>query len=504
MKPSIFIKIGLMTCLLLSFTTLFGQTVAQPPVNFTDENAGTHTNPYQIATLANLRWLSETVDVWGGFIVSYTTNLSSLAPSYPPIDPITPKYFIQTDDIDASETRYWNNGRGFSPIGKQSMEYVVGSFQEYLITVYPFQGSYDGGNHIIRDLYLDYRISNPGNQVYTGGTSIPHGMFGIVWNSTIANIRLVYTNPDLPNALDDYSRIGRLVCTVGNSSIINCSASGSMNKSVGLIYYMLDNSLMEYCYSVTHHERVASSLLANYAQNSIVRNSYALGQVLLQGETAGAFTQGLVGRTDNVIISNVYIASNDQTTNVNRISKFLNNSTVTNSRWDTQSSNAPNPEEGFYRIVSSTIDDCIGFDTDAMKDPAYYPGWDFENIWAIDPTINDGFPHLRQDNIIQYLTYNDQNTIPATSILLGNYPNPFNPETTIRFSIGKDSWVDLGIYNVKGQLVRTLASDVYQVGTHQVIWNGKNDKGQDVSSGVYFFKMTTDKYTETRKMMLLK
>lgn len=89
--------------------------------------------------------------------------------------------------------------------------------------------------------------------------------------------------------------------------------------------------------------------------------------------------------------------------------------------------------------------------------------------------------------------------------LHNNYPNPFNPETSISFSISEDAaLVSLDIYNCKGQHVRTLVNQHLQSGIHNYIWNGKNDKGIAVSSGIYFYKMKTDKFTKTRKMLLLK
>ena len=85
-----------------------------------------------------------------------------------------------------------------------------------------------------------------------------------------------------------------------------------------------------------------------------------------------------------------------------------------------------------------------------------------------------------------------------------NYPNPFNPETTISFSIPKDSKVELSIYNIKGQKVKTLAKSDFEKGIHQVIWDGKDNTGKSVSSGIYFYKMETDNYSEMKKAILLK
>jgi len=88
--------------------------------------------------------------------------------------------------------------------------------------------------------------------------------------------------------------------------------------------------------------------------------------------------------------------------------------------------------------------------------------------------------------------------------LKNNYPNPFNPETVINFTLAADSPVRLGVYNIKGELVTTLVNRFLHKGEHKTIWNGKDSVGNTVSSGVYFYKMDTDGYSSVRKMVLVK
>ena len=91
-----------------------------------------------------------------------------------------------------------------------------------------------------------------------------------------------------------------------------------------------------------------------------------------------------------------------------------------------------------------------------------------------------------------------------TTILKGNYPNPFNPDTNIEFYLAEATFVTIEVYNIKGQRVRTLVNDNYHSGDHRIVWNGTNDRGQTVGSGIYFYNMTTGNYTETKKMVLMK
>jgi hypothetical protein len=89
--------------------------------------------------------------------------------------------------------------------------------------------------------------------------------------------------------------------------------------------------------------------------------------------------------------------------------------------------------------------------------------------------------------------------------LYSNYPNPFNPETSIRFSVAKNSLVNIEVFNIKGQKVRSLTNRMYDQGLHRVVWNGKDDKNQSVGSGIYFCKMKVNNHQiKTRKMMLIK
>ncbi len=94
------------------------------------------------------------------------------------------------------------------------------------------------------------------------------------------------------------------------------------------------------------------------------------------------------------------------------------------------------------------------------------------------------------------------NTINIISDLQ-NYPNPFNPSTTIDFSIQHDSKIELSVYNIKGQKIKTLMNNAFTKGNHSVIWDGDNDFGESVSSGVYFYKLNVNGKTEAVKKCLL-
>jgi hypothetical protein len=99
----------------------------------------------------------------------------------------------------------------------------------------------------------------------------------------------------------------------------------------------------------------------------------------------------------------------------------------------------------------------------------------------------------------------EQEILPVVTKLQGNYPNPFNPTTTISFSVAQtSSFVNLEVFNIKGQKVKKLVDEILPAGQHSVTWNGKDENGKSVASGVYFYKMKAGQYTSTKKMILMK
>jgi hypothetical protein len=88
--------------------------------------------------------------------------------------------------------------------------------------------------------------------------------------------------------------------------------------------------------------------------------------------------------------------------------------------------------------------------------------------------------------------------------LTQNYPNPFNPETAIKYSIPQNGRVTVKIFNVTGNEIMTLVDKEMIAGSHEVKWNGKDNTGATVTSGVYFVKLSSGTYVETKKMMFLK
>ena len=98
----------------------------------------------------------------------------------------------------------------------------------------------------------------------------------------------------------------------------------------------------------------------------------------------------------------------------------------------------------------------------------------------------------------------DERLIPLSFALYQNYPNPFNPVTTIKYELPEKSYININIFNIRGEKVTELVSGVQMAGYHQVIWNGKNLNGKSVSSGIYIYSLSTDEFHSVKKMLLFK
>jgi hypothetical protein len=141
----------------------------------------------------------------------------------------------------------------------------------------------------------------------------------------------------------------------------------------------------------------------------------------------------------------------------------------------------------------------------------------FTTAWTQTPTMHikkkDGTTASFPIREIRKLTFSgvtsagDQDRMRSavsTFTLLRNYPNPFNPATTIEYRLEKSAEVTLSIFNVSGQCLRSFAFGHLQAGTHLSIWDGKDERGLPVASGVYFYVLGANQQVLSNKMILLK
>ena len=156
------------------------------------------------------------------------------------------------------------------------------------------------------------------------------------------------------------------------------------------------------------------------------------------------------------------------------------------------------PQSGNVIVISYSIS------KEAPAGQAY--NLEFEEITMTD-VDNSKLPYssVNSNFVIESTSGIEEGTRAVSEFSLGNnYPNPFNPVTRIQYSLPQSEFVTLGIYNAIGQKVCTLVNQQVQAGQHHVTWNGINDQGFQVPSGVYFYRIQAGEFHETKTLTLMK
>ncbi len=138
-------------------------------------------------------------------------------------------------------------------------------------------------------------------------------------------------------------------------------------------------------------------------------------------------------------------------------------------------------------------------------------------LWTVPQTVTEqaqirilqdgaGYDWISGDFTIQEITTSvlALEEYPKTFALYSNYPNPFNPATTIEFSLPEAGFVTLVVYDITGQKISELVSGEKMPGVHSVVWNGADNTGNKVSSGIYFYRLQAGEFTKTQTMILVR
>jgi len=537
--------------LLLLTVNVFSQTAVPPTGD------GTEANPYQIATLENLYWIT----------VYQSNNITDGL------------YFVQTADIDASETINWFEGEGWEPIG-ENYDFPGPLNQSNFLPanerdLYSFKGHYDGQGNKIEGLYI--------NRPEGWGV----GLFAsISFGATVRNLGL--TNITVIG----HDHVGGIAGQLYSVTIENCSVEGNITGNI--------------CVGGLSGVNISVEVTKCYTKGTVSGNSNVGG---LFGNINWSQTNNLYSHAE--VSGDIYVGGIAGMAFLGSIRRCYFTGTVTST------GTHYGPITGFYAEGApwSTFYnmDTTGFTgdfpsfvmgrtTEEMTYPyadntyiIYETGerWDFENIWVEDVYMfhNDGYPYLSWQtfyfefippaslsaspgdemvelywqtppdslrNLLGYNVYRDDEQIneellvvteyldtdvindvtyryhvtalydegesgpsnrvlatpsssssepeiiPFRTELLGNYPNPFNPETKISFYLDKGERVKLEVFNIGGQKISTLIEETLQQGEHSVIWSPRTTRGRDLPSGVYLYRLQAGDYDRTRKMLYLK
>jgi hypothetical protein len=155
-----------------------------------------------------------------------------------------------------------------------------------------------------------------------------------------------------------------------------------------------------------------------------------------------------------------------------------------------------------------------GVNAQGFANPVIFHPYSYYQVWDAGYALSAGkdYARLQVGHVMELLLNCGpdvtpdavDDAIPAYTKLEGNFPNPFNPKTAIRFSLSSSEHVSLAVYDISGRLVKELVNGQMAVGNHEIIWDGKSNTGSKAASGVYFYKMSAGDYSATDKMVMLK
>lgn len=310
--------------ILLLHIGIYAQTAVEP------NGSGTSGDPYIIQSLENLYWITQNSDQWD-------------------------KYYEQTADIDASGTQSWNSGEGWEPIGNNGTK---------------FTGSYNGGDNVIENLYINRPEDNPVNWY--------QALFGWIENATITSLGVVDTD------ITGYYYVGALVGRNDNSSIIKCFSSGEISGewNIGMLSGTSANgSIIEECYSAgeIYGVRYVGGLVGynNATLNSSYSNAGLFGGPWKSG--------GLVGINHEYgIINDSYstgFVDNSGSDHGGLVGDTVEGGATSRSYWNTETSEQDVSAGGEGKTTAEMIDSVT------------FTDWNFDNTWSI--VAGESYPYLQ-------------------------------------------------------------------------------------------------------------
>ena len=405
---------------------------------------------------------------------------------------------------------------GYSNVGALAGLILDGAVIDNCLSSGSVTGNNDIGGLIGRMEALS-SVWNSNSRCFVTGEGPSGGLVGTSQDSTIENS---FSTGDVTGLIN----IGGLLGANISSSVANSYSSSLVlgDYLAGGLVGLNDNSTITSCYSLggvagindlgglvggnslaiitksfssgsVSGESNVGGFIGLHVELSVIHNCYSTGNV-----TGGSNTGGFAGHCASVAITNSYSkASVSGVTDVGGFVGFVASELGlidTNNYWDTETSGQTDSQMGEGR---TTLEMTYPYDMETFID------WDFGETWGADIEfeINEGYPYLRG---VGYVSAEETDIVHPEQFKIVNYPNPFNPETTIRFDLRVRGEVELVVFNIKGQRVKTLLKEEREIGEQRIVWDGRDDRGNRVPSGVYFYSLQMEKKSFLRKMLLIK
>jgi hypothetical protein len=301
---------------------------------------------------------------------------------------------------------------------------------------------------------------------FLGSVSYTGGLIGKIIGSSI-------TGSSAECTMTGYSNLGGLIGIAdayfgsGTSEITKCYSKGSIEGGYylgGFIGQANESFNIEDCYSFTNIKGSGSYI------GGFCGDSYGFG-----AEIINCYSKG-------------FVAASGPLNSVGGFLGSIYDTVVSDSYWDIETSGQTNSITG------------SGIYTEAMTDPYFWNNsttFNFTDIWAIDPLLNDGYPYLKWQNLTGI--EEESTVLPDDLILEQNYPNPFNPITQIKFALAKTANIKLSVYNIAGQKVTELLNGVEKAGYHTAAFDGSR-----LNSGIYYYTLESNGKAVTKKMLMVK
>lgn len=334
------------------------------------------------------------------------------------------------------------------------------------------------------------------------------------------------------NGYTQYSGAG-IYCHNSKPSLINLIVDNneSENSGGGIMCFNYSHAIIENVIFSNNTASEGGALDCNYTSDVTLTNvifennssSYSGGAICSEGGSTISVYYGLIsnnnasyggaiacGEKGNINLVNCTIVENSASEEGGAIYTYGGADLLNCILWD----NSIPAIDGSVSAAYSDIQEGLAGEGNIDLDPLFVDESNGDyHLTEYSPCIDAGDPTspLDPDGTIvdmgvyyyDQLTDTDNNELQIQSKSLSNYPNPFNPTTTIKFSIHNDSKIELAIYNIKGQKIKTLVHNEFSKGDHSIIWNGNDDSGKPVSSGLYLYKLYINGKTEAVKKCLM-